>query len=228
MKDILYQGENRDGIYVLLVALPPSSFAASTIRGSSFVSSSTNNTFDVLHARLGHASAATIRKIFSCALPKPPTTLCQACAISKIHKLPFPTSNYQATSRLDLICSDVWGLAPVISKDGFRYYVLFFDHFSKYTWIYFLKNKFDILDVFHQFWILVEKYFARSIKQFQADSGGEFQALTSNLRSHGIIQRISCPHTPEQNGYVERKHRHITETGRTLLHHTFVPTRFLD
>ncbi|KAB2595796.1 hypothetical protein D8674_031246 [Pyrus ussuriensis x Pyrus communis] len=49
--------------------------------------------------------------------------------------------------------------------------------------------------------------------------GGEFtgSAFSSFLLQHGISHQFSCPHTPEQNGCVERKHRHLTETARTLL-----------
>ncbi|KAB2615774.1 hypothetical protein D8674_022362 [Pyrus ussuriensis x Pyrus communis] len=51
------------------------------------------------------------------------------------------------------------------------------------------------------------------------DSGGEFTSLQFKafLHTHGIVQQLSCPHTPEQNGCVERKHRHLVETARTLL-----------
>lgn len=60
-------------------------------------------------------------------------SLCQACVVNKIHILPFLISSFHATSPLNLICSDVWDLALIIYTDGFRYYVVFFDHFSKYT-----------------------------------------------------------------------------------------------
>lgn len=39
----------------------------------------------------------------------------------------------------------------------------------------------------------------------------------------GILHRVSCPHTHQQNGTAERKHRHIVETGLTLLAHVSVP-----
>ncbi|KAG8490495.1 hypothetical protein CXB51_013610 [Gossypium anomalum] len=50
-----------------------------------------------------------------------------------------------------------------------------------------------------------------------SDWGGEYRAFTSVLASQGIIHRITCPHTFEQNGLVECKHRHIVDMGITLL-----------
>ncbi|CAN1134237.1 Retrovirus-related Pol polyprotein from transposon TNT 1-94 [Linum perenne] len=72
----------------------------------------------------------------------------------------------------------------------------------------------------------VEKFFGRPIKTFRADWSGEYQGLSGYLAQHGILEQTSCPHTPEQNGCAERKHRHITETGRTLLHHAAVPLEY--
>ncbi|GJU34419.1 putative RNA-directed DNA polymerase [Tanacetum coccineum] len=40
------------------------------------------------------------------------------------------------------------------------------------------------------------------------------------------ILRRSCPHTSEQNGFVERRNRHVVETGLTLLAQACVPQRF--
>lgn len=143
--------------------------------------------------------------------------------MSKSHKLPFIDSFSHVSQPLELICSDVWGPSPIVSVDGYRYYVLFYDHFSKYSWVYFLKQKSEVLSVFVQFKKLVEKYFGLSIKSFQSDWGGEFQKFQPYLRDNGITHRISCPHTPEQNGCAERKHRHIVELGRSLLHNASVP-----
>jgi hypothetical protein len=39
---------------------------------------------------------------------------------------------------------------------------------------------------------------------------------------------VLCPHTHQQNGSAERKHRHIVETGLALLAHAFVPLKFWD
>uniref|UniRef100_A0A2N9HK34 Integrase catalytic domain-containing protein n=1 Tax=Fagus sylvatica TaxID=28930 RepID=A0A2N9HK34_FAGSY len=44
----------------------------------------------------------------------------------------------------------------------------------------------------------------------------------------GISHCRSCPHTHQQNGSVERKHRHIVETGLTLLATASVPFSYWD
>ncbi|GJU99550.1 putative RNA-directed DNA polymerase [Tanacetum coccineum] len=58
------------------------------------------------------------------------------------------------------------------------------------------------------------------------DWGGEFRNLSTFFTSLGILHRLSCPHTSEQNGLVERRHRHVVETGLTLLSQSAVPTKF--
>ncbi|KAL6334726.1 hypothetical protein AAG906_021385 [Vitis piasezkii] len=57
------------------------------------------------------------------------------------------------------------------------------------------------------------------------DGGTEFtnNKFRSHLHSCGIDLRLACPYTPSQNGIAERKHRHVTETGLTLMFHARVP-----
>ena len=56
---------------------------------------------------------------------------------------------------------------------------------------------------------MVQNQFNTSIGTFQCDGGGEFvsKPFLSHLQQNGIRQLISCPHTPQQNGLSERKHR---------------------
>jgi hypothetical protein len=46
------------------------------------------------------------------------------------------------------------------------------------------------------------------------------------MSSQGILHQSSCAHTPQQNGVVERKNRHLIEIVRTLLLHTHLPLKF--
>jgi transposase InsO family protein len=85
--------------------------------------------------------------------------------------------------------------------------------------LYPIHNKSDVFQVFVQFKSLVENQFSSSIKQFQCDGGGEYMSnqFKKFLVTHGILHRVSCPHTPQQNGVAERKHRHIMVMGLSLL-----------
>ncbi|KAD5508938.1 hypothetical protein E3N88_16641 [Mikania micrantha] len=75
---------------------------------------------------------------------------------------------------------------------------------------------------------MAERQFNTKLKRVQSDWGGEFRTLAPFLSSLGIIHQRSCPHTSEQNGIVERRHRHVVETGLTLLAHSNTPQRFWD
>ena len=72
---------------------------------------------------------------------------------------------------------------------------------------------------------MIATQFSAKTDIFQCDGGGEFQSheFISHLEKCGILRQISCPYTPAQNGVVERKHRHIVETGLTLLFHANLP-----
>lgn len=67
--------------------------------------------------------------------------------------------------------------------------------------------------------------FHKDIKQFQSDQCGEFWSFTSYLAQHGIIHQVICSHTSEQNGIVERKHRHGIEVGLILLAQAHLPMK---
>ena len=46
------------------------------------------------------------------------------------------------------------------------------------------------------------------------------------LAKHGIHFRHPCPHIHEQNGRVERKHKHAVETRLTLLAQAAMPLKY--
>jgi histone deacetylase 1/2 len=128
---------------------------------------------------------------------------------------------------LELVHSDVWGPACA-SSDSYKYYVSFIDDYSRFVWIYLLKHKSDVEQVFYAFQDHVERLLNTKIKAVQSDWGGEYHKLSRYFQHTGISHRVSCPHTSQQNGIAERKHRHLVETGLALLAHSSLPLRFWD
>lgn len=189
--------------------------------------------FDVWHNRLGHVAPATIKLLqkfghlsINSILPSP--RLCNSCQLAKSTRLSYVANEKRAADILDVVHCDLWGPAPVISDAGFKYYAVFIDDFSRFSWLYPLHAKSELYDVFLRYQKFVETQFSRKIKIFQTDGGGEF--VNNKLRTHfsncGIHHIMSCPHTPAQNGRAERKHRHITETGLAMLFHSSIPMKF--
>ena len=52
------------------------------------------------------------------------------------------------------------------------------------------------MSTFTAFRMRVENQLSAKIVSFQSDWGGEFQALTTYLKEHGIHHRVSCTYTP--------------------------------
>lgn len=50
--------------------------------------------------------------------------------------------------------------------------------------------------------------------------------LTSFFQEHGILHQTSCVDTPQQNGRVEQKHRHIPNVARACLFQSHLPIKF--
>lgn len=50
--------------------------------------------------------------------------------------------------------------------------------------------------------------------------------MKNYFHEHGILFQTSCPGTPQQNGRVERKHRHILNVARALRFQGSLPISF--
>lgn len=140
----------------------------------------------------------------------------------------FSKSNTSCSSPLELIHTYLWGPSSVKSFNGYSYFMHFVDSVSKYTWIYFLKSKYEAFDVFLKFKAMVELKFNTKIKTVDSDGGGKFQSISKYLQTQGITHHKSYPHTPDQNGNVERKIRHIVKIELTLLATASLTLKFWD
>jgi hypothetical protein len=187
---------------------------------------------DQWHSRLGHPALRVVRRLLtSYQLPvmsNKTVAVCSFCQLGKLHKLHFPVSPSMSTGRLDLLFMDVWGPAPLYSYNNKRYFLCVVDDFSHYSWVFPLTCKSNVITMFTNFKRLVENLFGHSIKSVQTNVGGEFLHVQKLLKSHDVSYRQTCPHTHHQNGTVERKIRHIVDTGLALLAHSHVPFKFWD
>lgn len=117
----LIKGMHKDGLYYL---------PRSTTNHKAFLTTK----HQPWHHILGHPSDRIMRHLSSLHKIKHGiNTPCISCNTSKSHKLSITSSSIESTRPLKNIYSDVWG-APIRSLDGYLYYLIFVDHYSKYTW----------------------------------------------------------------------------------------------
>ncbi|KAL0397063.1 UNVERIFIED_CONTAM: Retrovirus-related Pol polyprotein from transposon TNT 1-94 [Sesamum calycinum] len=152
----------------------------------------------VWHNRLGHASVEAIKHIQEVDCTElSSNTPCDTCHKAKQSRIPFPVSSSHATAIFDLVHMDLWGPYKANSISGCTY-------------------------------LLTLNQFGKGIKIFRSDNGSEFinQECRMLCANFGIIHQTSCSYTPQQNGRVERKHRHLLNVARALLLQASLPIKF--
>ena len=108
---------------------------------------------------------------------------------------------------------------------GFSYFVTFVDDCSRMTWLFLMKERYDISSIFQLFHKEILTQFGSNIRILQFDNALAYVKgpLQSYYDSQGIIHQSSCGYTPQQNGVTVHKNRHLLKVARTLMMHIHVP-----
>jgi hypothetical protein len=184
------------------------------------------------HHRLGHLNKYFLREMQKHDMIKGIHTkfstlsFCEGCMLGKQHKMSFPKkTTFRASNVLELIHSNICGPLQTCSINGYYYFATFIDHYSRFTAVYFLKQKSDFFSKFKAYKALVENQTNKKIKTLQSDNGGEYksQAFMNFCEDHGIARQFTNSYTPEQNGIFERKNRTLVESARSMLQTAKLP-----
>ena len=120
----------------------------------------------------GDSAMQHLRQRYNKLIPhKPEKFHCPSCILSKsVHHT--EKSTHKRTSKpFELIYSDLSGKFSVDSLGGKRYYITFIDDYSRYAWIYLLRNKNDAYQVIHDFVVYIKNQFNVTINTLFSDNG---------------------------------------------------------
>ena len=187
------------------------------------------------HKRLGHISKDRVERLIKTnILPalKNDLEICVDCCRGKMTKIRKKTA-VRSSDLLEVIHTDISG--PYVSTLCRNlYFITFIDDYSRYGYIYLIKEKSESLDKFKIFRTEVEKQLGKVIKVVRSDRGGEYYGkhgdagqlkgpFAKYLEDSGIVAQFTMPGSPEQNGVAERRNRTIMEMVRSMINRTNLP-----
>ena len=180
------------------------------------------------HQRLGHIGSTGMRHLSSSVQGLgltsgqnlSPVDTCETCLKGKFTAHPnHSAANTKYTVLFSHISTDLCGPMPVVSYDGYRYFIAFVCSATKWLEVRLLTSKAGALKAFQDFRNLVQNRSGNSIQTIRSDWGSEFEnhQFAEYLAKHGITHEHSAPYSHEQNGQSERLNRTILDKARCLL-----------
>jgi hypothetical protein len=218
-KKISVMGEQHGGLY-LMDHYPTTSSSAVSF----------GSHFDLWHWRLGHP-APTLSSQFNnidSSIKFSNKCSCTICPLAKQTRLQFSRSSITTVKCFELVHFDVWGPYNNAHFSGAKFFLTVVDDFSRSTWVFLMNHKSEVNTLIPHFFKMIEKQFQAHIQKIQSDNAREFfNSHTNNFfKDLGVLQQSSCAYTPQQNGVVERKHRHLLNVARALHFQSNLPLDF--
>lgn len=191
------------------------------------------NSISVWHERLGHVNYKTLQEmnnkkpILDMHIENIPADVpfCEGCAYGKQHRESFPKQGAnRAKVPGEVFHADLCGKMSVPSIGKSNYFLLLKDDFSRYCFVYFLKNKTEVLDKLMEFCAEVQAC-GFKIKRLRTDGGSEFcnEEVNQFLLKMCIKHDVTTPRAPEQNGFIERQNRTVVESAKAMIHQRGLP-----
>jgi len=112
--------------------------------------------------------------------------------------------------------------------DGFDSFITFTDDYSRFGYIYPIKERLEALEKFKIFKAEVENQLDRKIKVVRSDRRGEYygrhtpygqvpRPFARFLQENGIVAQYSMSGDPQQNGVAERRNRILMDMVRSMM-----------
>jgi transposase InsO family protein len=126
-------------------------------------------------------------------------------------------------------------IIPYGTRNGHVYFINFIDDYSRYGYIYLIKENAQALDTFKSFKFEVELQLNKMIKGVRSNRGGEYYGRSDGsgeqrpgpfakfLENNGIVPQYTMPSSPAINGVAERRNQTLMEMVRSMISHTSLP-----
>ena len=100
---------------------------------------------------------------------------------------------------MEQVHTDVWEPAKVSFLGGSLYFVTFIDDTSRKLWVYFLKQKSNVFDVFKKWKAIAENEICLKLKCLRSNNCGEYcnDEFEKYCAMNGIKRQKTVPRNPQ-------------------------------
>jgi transposase InsO family protein len=98
-----------------------------------------------------------------------------------------------------LLHMDTVGLSRVHSMGGKWYVLVIVDDYSRYSWVFSLERKDEVLEHFQSLALRLNNEHPNCLKAIHSDNGTEFRNVLFDqfYLEHGVDKQFSIPHVPQ-------------------------------
>jgi hypothetical protein len=156
------------------------------------------------HDKYGHIGETALRATLKSLSVTVTGTLksCEGLALAKAKAKKVPkTTLLKSTAPGERMYTNISGSYKK-SLIGSNYWVLFVDQYSSKAWNFFVRRKSMMAKVADK---LFTKLKSAGYTLCCNNAGENVTGLSKVCETHGIKEEFTAPHTPQQNGVVERK-----------------------
>jgi len=88
-----------------------------------------------------------------------------------------------------------------------------------------MRKKGEVASILQNFVKMEKNQFGKDVKIIRSDNGLKFKSryMVQLYSEKGILHQTSCIYTHQQNGWVDKKHRHILNIARAFRFQAYSP-----
>ena len=157
---------------------------------------------------MGHISHAVVKRLIKQKIvlglkldTKSEPTLCTSCAKARPTRKSVPKERVDYISHTlgDKVHLDVWGPATPQSYNGKLYYVSSMDDYTRWTTIYCISWKSEVLTRYKEYEAWMRTQYSKPIKVLQSDRGSEYlsKEFDDHLKANDTIRSLTVHDTPK-------------------------------
>ncbi|KAF4547063.1 Ankyrin repeat-containing protein 17 [Elsinoe fawcettii] len=133
------------------------------------------------------------------------------------------TAATRATTRLQRVHMDFWGLFKQQTIGGSRYMLTITDDYSRKSCIFLAATRTAVYEEFAAWRAQAERESKCKLRAVRMDNAPEFKKLAEEWKRDGIVSEFTAAYTPSQNRVAERLNRTLIRRARAMLAATELP-----